>query len=94
MKNIISQNFLLGGNSMVLKQFVLIFVCFNFLAFNVNAAYDIEKSTQDVTEITKEAELDRLYTKRRALYEAYLEIDHEIFKLHKEILEGIKNKKN
>jgi shikimate kinase len=79
---------------MLFKQLVIIFVCFNLFAISVNATSKIEKRTQGLTEITKEAELDRLYTKRRALYEAYLEIDQEIFKLQKEILEGINNKKN
>jgi hypothetical protein len=79
---------------MFFKQIVIIFVCFNLFVINVNATSNIENRTQGITEITKEAELDRLYTKRRALYEAYLEIDQEIFKLHKEILEGINNKKN
>jgi molecular chaperone GrpE (heat shock protein) len=80
-----------------LKWLLLTIVCFNFLTPTINASsvtnsnFTDNKLNENQNESEKLKKLDELYTKRKALSEAYLEIDQEIFRIQKEILEGIEN---
>ncbi|WP_175639163.1 hypothetical protein [Metabacillus schmidteae] len=64
---------------MYIRRFVIIFLCMNlFSAFSVEA---INIKVADICRYTikKRAKIYELYAKRKALSEALLEIDNEIF---------------
>ncbi|WP_043933819.1 hypothetical protein [Bacillus sp. EB01] len=73
------------------RIFIFMMACLFFIfPTSGSASLNPVKDTSLETLSKQETELEKMYTKRRALSEALLEVDQEIFRFQQEILKKAK----